>query len=68
MNVIAHRSELSGYYMQINVTTVFYSFPRDAKTSLRKGLNAICELGEIGQCFISKARDSDHEKLNTAVQ
>ena len=64
MNVMPYRSEVSGYYKQINGTTVLYSFPHDVETVLRKGFNAIYELADIGQRSISKLCDSDNAKLN----
>ena len=48
MKVMAHRSEASGYYKQINCTTVFFSFTHNVETVLRKGLNEIYALAEIG--------------------
>ena len=64
MDAMEHSSEVSGYCKQINGTTVFYSFPHDVEKVLRKGLNAICALADIGQKTIRKSHDSDNAKLN----
>lgn len=47
----------------MNRRTVFYSFPHDV-TMLRKGLNMICVLADIGQRTIREVCDSDNTKLN----
>ena len=64
---MARSSEVSGYFKQINRTTLFYYFPHDAETVLRKGLNAIYALDEIGQWSISNSHDSDDAKLNATA-
>ena len=43
---------------------MFYSFPHDVETVLRKGLNVICVLADIGQRTIRELHDSDNKKLN----
>ena len=48
MNVITCNSEVSGHYKQIDGPNAFYSFPRDLETLLRKGMNSIHALAEIG--------------------
>ena len=63
MSVTAHKSEVSGCCKQINGATMFYSFPHDMETVLRKGLNAICAFSQIGQRSISKSCDSNNGKL-----
>ena len=51
MNTMTYSSEASGYHKKTNVTIVFYSLTHDVETSLRKGMNAIFTLAEIGQGF-----------------
>ena len=65
MNVMACSSEVSGYCKKINGATVFYYFPHDEETVLRKGLDVICALDDIGPRSISKSHDSDNTKLNS---
>ena len=67
MNVITHSIEVSGFYKQINCTTVFYSFLYDVETLSRKGMNAIYSLVEIGQRSIRNLCDSDHAKSNATA-
>ena len=43
---------------------MFYSFPYDVEKVLRKGLNAICVLADIGQSTIRELHDSDNKKFN----
>ena len=64
MNAIMCSSEVSDYYEQINGTTVFYSFLPDAEISLRKGMNSIYTLAEIGQQSTSNSYNSDDAMLN----
>ena len=64
MDVMVCISEVKVHCEQINGTTIFYSFPHDIEVVLRKGLNAICALSDIGQQSISKSHDIDNAKLN----
>ena len=64
MDVMECSSEVSGNHKTINGVTVFYCFPYDVETALRKGLNAICVLADIGQRTIRELHDSDNTKLN----
>ena len=64
MDIMEHSSEASGHHKEINGTTVFYSVPHDVETVLRKGLNAICILADIGQRTIIELHNSDNTNLN----
>ena len=64
MNATVHNIEVSGCHKQINDATVLYSFPHDVETVLRKALNAIHALAEVGQRSIRKLCDINNGKLN----
>ena len=65
MDAMEYSSEVSRHYKKNNGTHVFYSFTHDVETLLRKGLNVIHALADIGQRFVSKSQDSNNATLNT---
>ena len=67
MSAMTCSNEVRGYYKQTNGTTVFYYFPHGVETSLRKGMNLICMLAEIGQCSMINLNNSNDTTILNAT-
>ena len=68
MNAMTNSSELSVYNNKINSATIFYSFLHDAETALRKVINKIFMMAEIGQRSMTNFQNNNDSTMLKAKE